>query len=120
MTRGGGGDEGCNGGFVCSAGCYPGQGEFFASQGCGGGLKAHEGAFSPGGTAGVAVDLVAELGLQAGGDAAELLAAGLDGVRQGACQVGHGVDGGRFLAKDVAYGALAGVFLCTNQPPALM
>ena len=53
-------------------------------------------------------------------DATELLAAGFDGVWQGACQVGHGVDGGRFLAKDVAYGALAGVFLCTNQPPALM
>ena len=67
MARGGCGDEGCNGGFVRSAGCYPGQGEFFASQGCGGGLKAHEGAFSPRGTAGVAVDLVAELGLQAGG-----------------------------------------------------
>ena len=49
------GDEGCNGGFVRSAGCYPGQGEFFASQGCGGGLKAHEGAFSPRGTAGVCV-----------------------------------------------------------------
>ena len=32
MTWGGRGDEGCDGSIVCSAGCYPGQGELFAGQ----------------------------------------------------------------------------------------
>ena len=46
------GDERCDGGFVGGAGCYPGEGEFFAGQGCGGGLPAQQGAVSPGGAAG--------------------------------------------------------------------
>lgn len=80
MAWGRGGDEGCNGGFVCSAGGHPGQGEFFASQGCGGGLKAHEGAVSPGGTAGVCV-AAASAGVGAHATAPEAGRQGLMGKR---------------------------------------
>ena len=90
------GDECCDGGFVGGAGCYPGEGEFFAGQGCGGGLPAQQGAVSPGGAAGVCVDFVFELRPAGGGKLAERLAAGFDLVGQGARQVGQRVDGGGF------------------------
>ena len=110
MLAGGGlGDERGNGCFVGGAGCHPGQGDLFTGYGCGGGFPAQQGAVAPGGTAGVCVDFVFELGFAGCRQVAVGLAAGFDGVGQGACQVGQRVDGGLPGAQDVAYGALAGV-----------
>ena len=100
------GDEGCDGGFVSGAGCHPGQGDFFAGDGCGGGLPAQQGVVSPRGAAGVCVDFVFEVRFAGRGQVAVGLAARFDAVGQGACQVGQRVDGGRSLAQHVAYGAL--------------
>ena len=108
MLAGGGlGDERGNGCFVGGAGCHPGQGDLFTGYGCGGGFPAQQGAVAPGGTAGVCVDFVFELGFAGCRQVAVGLAAGFDGVGQGACQVGQRVDGGLPGAQDVAYGALA-------------
>lgn len=101
------GDEGCDGGFVGSAGCHPSEGDLFTGNGGGGGLPAQQGAVAPGGTAGVCIDFVFKVGLPACGQVAVGLAAGFDAVGQSACQVGQGVDGGLPGAQDVAYGALA-------------
>ena len=109
MAGGGLGDEGCYGGLIRCAGCYPSEGDLFAGDGCGGGFPAQQGAVAPGGAAGVCIDFVFELRFAAGRQVAVGLAAGFDAVGQGACQVGQGVDGGCSLAQHVAYGALPGV-----------
>ena len=103
------GDEGCDGRFVCRAGRYPGKGHFLACQFGRGRLPVQQGAFAPGGGPLVCVDCVFEFRPAAFGYFAELLAARLDGVGQGACQVGQRVDLGAFAPQYVAYGALPAV-----------
>ena len=104
-----GGDERFDGLLVGRAGGHPGQGEFLAGQAGGGRLEFQDGVVAPGGASLVGVDAVFELGPQVVGHFAELLGAGLDGVGQGAGQVGQGVDLRIALAQHVADGAVAGV-----------
>ena len=103
------GNERFNSGLIRRSGSDPGKGEFFSGKAGGGGGEAQEWTITPGGSGGIAVDPIAELGAQGSGYGAELLAAGFDGVGERSRKIGQWIDFGAVDAQYVADGALAAV-----------